>query len=344
MKARWVVFGGLSGLAAATTGGLVARHNLGRCCEDGVWTTTYYPKFQELGTIKRLTILPLVEWNTSDGTSASSEQVSSNGAQDHHVLVGAAGVSYLIRADDTTLLFDVGYNRRGEHPSPLLRNMQTLSVLPEELDYVFISHLHLDHVGGMVNQRRHTFSFSEEPLNLVGVTALVPVPMTHPTAKVELEEEPRVIAPGIVNLGPIPRQLFFLGWTQEQSLAVNVVGKGIVLIVGCGHPTIQRIVDRAEMLFDAPLYGVVGGLHYPVTTSRMVKLGLPIQRMLGTGKRPWSPITCQDVEDGITYLQRRHPQLVALSAHDSCDWALEAFRQAFGEAYQELRVGETIRI
>jgi len=168
--------------------------------------------------------------------------------------------------------------------------------------------------------------------------------MTHPTAKVVLEEEPRVIAPGIVNLGPIPRQLFFLGWTLEQSLAVNVAGKGIVLIVGCGHPTIQRIVDRAEMLFDAPLYGVVGGLHYPVTASRMIRFGLPIQRMLGTGEWPWNPITYQDVEDGIAYLQRRHPQLVALSAHDSCDWSLEAFRQAFGEAYQELRVGEAIRI
>jgi len=34
-----------------------------------------------------------------------------------------------------------------------------------------------------------------------------------------------------------------------------------VLITGCGHSTIQRIVERAEMLFDEPIYGIVGGLH-----------------------------------------------------------------------------------
>jgi 7,8-dihydropterin-6-yl-methyl-4-(beta-D-ribofuranosyl)aminobenzene 5'-phosphate synthase len=72
---------------------------------------------------------------------------------------------------------------------------------------------------------------------------------------------PQAIAPGIASTGPIPRQMFFFGQTLEQSLAVNVEGKGIVLIIGCGHPTIQRILERAEMLFDAPTYGVVGGLH-----------------------------------------------------------------------------------
>jgi 7,8-dihydropterin-6-yl-methyl-4-(beta-D-ribofuranosyl)aminobenzene 5'-phosphate synthase len=112
----------------------------------------------------------------------------------------------------------------------------------------------------------------------------------------------------------------------EQSLAVNVEGQGIVLVVGCGHPTLQRIVDRAEMLFDAPLYGLVGGLHYPVTASREIKFGLPLQRLLCTGKWPWDPINRQDVGTAIAYLQRRSPQLVALSAHDSCDWSLEAFQ------------------
>jgi len=131
---------------------------------------------------------------------------------------------------------------------------------------------------------------SNERLNLDGVTAFVPVPMTHPTARMEVEQEPRVIAPGIITLGPIPRQLFFLGWTPD-----NVEGKGGVLVIGCGHSTIQRIVDRAERLFDVPLYGVVGGLHTPVTASRMVRFGLPLQRMLGTGIRPWDPINREDV-------------------------------------------------
>ena len=115
-----------------------------------------------------------------------------------------------------------------------------------------------------------------------------------------------------------------------------------MIIIGCGHSTLQRIVDRAEMLFDEPLCGIVGGLHYPVTASREVKFGLPLQRILGTGKLPWDPINRQDVETAIAYLRRRHPQLVALSPHDSCDWSIEAFRSAFGAAYQDVQVGKGI--
>jgi 7,8-dihydropterin-6-yl-methyl-4-(beta-D-ribofuranosyl)aminobenzene 5'-phosphate synthase len=220
--------------------------------------------------------------------------------------------------------------------------MQTLGVSPEDVEAIVISHLHLDHVGGWVCQQQRTFAISGEPVDFHGLRAYVPTPMTHPTAQVEVVEERRIIAPSIVSLGPIPRQLFFFGWTPEQSLAVNVAGKGLVLIIGCGHSTIQRIVDRAEMLFDVPIYGVIGGLHYPVKASREVSFGLPLQRILGTGKWPWDPINRADVEAAIAYLQRRQPQLVALSAHDSCDWSLEAFRWAFGEAYQEVLVGQDI--
>jgi 7,8-dihydropterin-6-yl-methyl-4-(beta-D-ribofuranosyl)aminobenzene 5'-phosphate synthase len=317
--------GGLSLLTIAVVGGLSARFYLGRRRADRVWSAASYPKLKNVGTVKQLTILPLIDWYTARAD-----------------LTGEPGVSYLLRADDTTILFDVGLNGRGEHPSPLLRNMQALGVNLPEVAAIVISHLHLDHVGGWVSQQQRTFALSGEPVDLRGIRAYVPTPMTHPTAQVEVVEEPRLIAPGIVSLGPIPRQLFFFGWTPEQSLAVNVEGKGVVLIIGCGHPTIQRIVDRAEMLFDVPLYGIVGGLHYPVTASREVMFGLPLQRILGTGKWPWDPINRKDVEAAIAYLQRRQPQLVALSPHDSCDWSLAAFRRAFGETYRDLLVGQEI--
>ena len=119
-------------------------------------------------------------------------------------------------------------------------------------------------------------------------------------------------------------------------------GKGLVLVIGCGHPTLQRIVDRAEMLFDEPVYGVGGGLHYPVTASPLVQFGLPVQRIVGPGKWPWDPINRGDVQTAIAYLQRRDPQLVALSPHDSCDWSVEAFRQAFDKVYQDVQGNFTV--
>jgi len=116
----------------------------------------------------------------------------------------------------------------------------------------------------------------------------------------------------------------------------------VVLVVGCGHPGVQRIVERSEMLFDAPLYGLVGGLHLPATASRLTWLGIPVQRLAGTGRPPWSPLRQADTQAAIAYLREKGLQRVGLSAHDSCDWSIEAFRQAFGEAYRNVRVGEEV--
>jgi len=315
---------GLGGLALAGAGGMAARFLLGRRRVDRALVSARYPKLTDVGTVERLTVLPLIDWYT---------------ARDE--LVGEPGVAYLVRADDTTILFDVGYNMGKEHPSPLLRNMEALGISPEVVDRVVISHLHSDHVGGTDCEHEATFALSGEAVGLQ-VPAFVPEPMSHLTARVEIVEGPRSIAPGVVSLGPIPRQLFFLGWTPEQSLAINVQGKGLVLIIGCGHSTIQRIVERAEMLFDVPIYGVIGGLHLPVTASREVAFGLPLQRIMGTGRWPWNPLTQEDVHSAIAFLQRRNPQLVALSPHDSCDWTISAFRQAFNAAYRDLLVGQEI--
>lgn len=320
LTAILTLLGALALLLAAVVAAMFARFHFGRRRADRVWAAARYSKLQDVGAVERLSILPLIDRKT---------------ARDD--LAGESGVAYLVRAGDTTILFDVGLNRHGEHPSPLLRNMEALSVTLEEIDCLVFSHLHLDHVGGMKQQRQRTFALSGEPTSLHGKTAFVPTSMTHPTAQVELVEGPRVIAPGVASLGPIPRQLFFMGWTPEQSLAINVKGKGIVLISGCGHSTLQRIIGRAEMLFDEPIYGIGGGLHYPVSGSRR-------QRAVATGRWPWIPITKEDVRASIADLRRHRPRLVSLSPHDSCDWTLEAFRQAFGEAYQELLVGREIVI
>jgi len=348
MKTRRTIAFTLGGLTAAAIGGLVARFHLGRRRADRVWAAARYPKLKDVGAVKHLTILPLIDWYTARDPSTGSGQAPSTGGStgsprsSGQALVGEPGVSYLVRADDTTILFDVGFNQRGEHPSPLLRNMAALGIEVADIDMLVISHAHSDHLGGTSHQTRRTFDLSSQPIDLKGIPAYVPEPLSNPTAQVTVVDSPRVIAPGVASMGPIPRQLFFFGWTPEQSLAVNVEGKGLVLIIGCGHSTLQRIVDRAEMLFDELLYGLVGGLHYPVTASRELMFGLPAQQFLGTGKWPWDPVNRQDVETAIVYLQRRHPQLVGLSPHDSCDWSLGAFRQAFGEAYQDVQVGREI--
>jgi 7,8-dihydropterin-6-yl-methyl-4-(beta-D-ribofuranosyl)aminobenzene 5'-phosphate synthase len=138
--------------------------------------------------------------------------------------------------------------------------------------------------------------------------------------------------------------MFFIGRTGEQALAVNVSGKGIVLIAGCGHQTLPRMLDRAEALFEKPIYGFVGGFHYAVTGARANWKGVEAHRYFGTGRVPWKPYTLEDVRQNIAVLKARSPQLVGLSPHDSCDGAIAEFRKAFGEAYQTIEVGKKISL
>lgn len=315
-----ILFGVLIGILALIGAALVAltlrfRRNQQRA--DEVWES-FKAQPLDLEPVERLTIMPLVDAHT-----AGEE------------LAGEAGVSYLVEAGDTRLLFDLGFNAQGESPSPLQRNAAALNVDLDMVDLAVISHRHLDHVGGFRAQRAHSFVLPSVRLEQAGAPVYLPEPLEHPTADVQVVETPQRIAPGVATIGPIPKALFMMGWTPEQALAVNVAGKGIVLIVGCGHQGVQRIIERAQALFDEPLYGLVGGLHFPVTAS-------PVQRIAGADRPPWVPLTKDDVHKAIHYLQDKGLKRMALSPHDSCDWSLNAFEEAWGSNFDVVTVGQRI--
>ena len=174
----WGAIGG--GAVVAAVGGLAARYAGQRSRIERSWLTEVAPKLTSIGEVDQLSILPLVE------RLVPSES-----------LAGEPGVSYLLRAGATTLLFDSGLNRKGHAGSALVKNAHALQVDLQGLDGVVISHLHMDHVGGMRSQRGHTFAFSAEPLEPKGMPAYVPTPMRHDRADVALTTGPRVIATGL---------------------------------------------------------------------------------------------------------------------------------------------------
>lgn len=313
--------------AAMTAAWFTGRYYLGRGRANEVWNTSHFMELKQIGSVERLSVLPLIEYYAA-GDGLATEP----------------GVSYLLKAGETTILFDVGYNMKGEHPSPLLRNMDSLGISLNEIDGLFISHAHCDHIGGLSHQLKRTFALTAAPLDLRDMPVYTPVPLTCPTTKLVHVDDPQYIAEGVATTGRIPRQLFFLGWTQEQTMVVNVKDKGLVVISGCGHPTLERIISRVETLFDIPIYGFIGGLHMPVTGSREKMLGLPIQQFVGTGLPPWQRIGRGEVDAAIELLKSKSVHLAAISAHDSCDWSLSEFRNAFGSAYQRLEVGRELII
>ncbi len=291
------------------------------------WNQADIQKIKNLGITKSLEIIPLIDWLTSGND-----------------LIGEGGVSYLVKTDDCSILFDVGFNEKKTDPSPLVHNMKQLGISIKDFDTIVISHNHPDHVGGMKWQKQKSFSLSNRQIDLEGKTIYTPVPMTYPGLDPSCTEKPYSIAKGVATIGVIANQDFLMGRILEQALAINVEGKGIVLIVGCGHQTVAKILERVKTLFDEPIYGILGGLHYPVTDSRIIIGGINVQRYLGTCRPPWKPITMDLVHENIALLKKLDPGIVGLSGHDSCDASLEVFRKAFPEVYTDIKVGEKICI
>lgn len=55
-------------------------------------------------------------------------------------------------------------------------------------------------------------------------------------------------------------------------------------------------------------------------------------------------ISESNVQNAIAAIKKVSPKIVALSPHDSSDWSLDQFRQAFGNAYVDIQVGKEIVI
>ncbi|WP_300667466.1 MBL fold metallo-hydrolase [Desulfoluna sp.] len=288
------------------------------------------PELDSSGSVPTLSILPLVDFHAADETLATE-----------------AGVSYLVTAGDTRILLDVGANEKCEDPSPLLANAKKLGVDLGSLDALVLSHLHRDHVGGIPEEKEKRFSFSPGASPCSDLPVYTPETLTGalPTGcHAVTVTAPRELAPGVWSLGPMGRSLFIMGYTVEQALAIHVEGKGMALIIGCGHPTIERLLERCQALFPHPIFAVIGGLHYPIHGGRMMLGPLNLQKLVGSDRMPWNGLTEEDVQRGMDAIQQAGVTAVGLSPHDSCDWSLNRFREVFGDAYQPIEVGRTLAL
>ena len=290
------------------------------------WSNLRVEKVLGLGESTSLEILPLVNRHAL--------------APD---LQTEAGVSYRIQTDDRTILFDVGWNREQTTPSPLLHNMGMMGILPSSIDTVFISHAHRDHVGGAAAERARTFSMSPEGVDMTGKTLIAPLEMSHPGMKVEVLDKPQRLFAGVASTGPIPRSLF-IGRIDEQALVVNVAGKGLIVIVGCGHQTIPKLLQRVREAFAEPIYGIVGDLHFPVPEGRMRMMGIDVQRFFASGDGPFSPLQRDQVLAEMDMLDSAGIQFLAVGTHDTSDEMIQTFSKRFGQRFQQVEAGRAIRI
>ncbi len=280
-------------------------------------------KVFELPEVKSLELSVLVEWKTKEG------------------FIGDAGVSYLFKTNKGSMLYDIGH---GSENKALVHNAKKLNFNLNQIDGLVISHLHKDHMGGLAAYQKNQVIVPEEMRISKNKPCYLPDEAEAEGFETIIIKRPQLLEAGINTTGPLARSLFMFGFTEEQALIIKLKGKGLVIFTGCGHPTIEIILQMVKKISNAPIYAIGGGLHLPITQGRGNKAGFQLQQIFGTGKPPWQRIDNADLKKTIHSINSVNPKKVFLSAHDSCDYALDCFKKNLKAEVQILKAGETYQI
>jgi 7,8-dihydropterin-6-yl-methyl-4-(beta-D-ribofuranosyl)aminobenzene 5'-phosphate synthase len=267
-----------------------------------------------------LELTPLVEWEHAPGFEREP------------------GVSYWLKSDGGNVLYDIGF---GPERGGLEHNSKKLGFSLADTPTVVISHLHMDHMGGEKAQKTRTVCFPQTMGDTSGITCFVPDETNNTDVSTYLVREPMVLPNGMGTTGPLARRLFLMGWCEEQAMLINIKGKGLVVISGCTHPGIQTVIEMAQKLSPEPIHAIVGGMHFPLSESRLKKPGFEPIMIFGTGKPPWQRITRDDLNQAIDAINQAGPKRVLLSAHDTCDQGLAIMQKELNAKTEVLKAGET---
>jgi 7,8-dihydropterin-6-yl-methyl-4-(beta-D-ribofuranosyl)aminobenzene 5'-phosphate synthase len=198
-----------------------------------------------------------------------------------------------LRANDRTrrVLFDTGVS-----PDGLVANLDRLAISPETFEAVVLSHGHFDHVMGLDGLSRrlgprnlplllHPDFWSRRRVVSPSGAWELPVPsragIEGAGFQIIEDRRPSFLLDGkMLVTGEIDRTTEFekgfpihQAWRDgdwrpdplihdDQAVVLNVRGKGLVVLTGCGHAGIVNIVRHAKRLTGVErVYAVLGGFH-----------------------------------------------------------------------------------
>ena len=211
-------------------------------------------------------------------------------------LVAEHGFSALVTVTkgghEHRFLFDAGTS-----PDGMTANMRRLEIDPASIEAIVCSHGHFDHTTGIDGfiraigranmpvllhphfwRRRRVVLPGRDPIELPTTSKRA---LTEAGFDVIEERQPSFLfGDSVLITGEVPRvtgyepgfppQQAWLGGAWEpdplvlddQALIVNVAGKGLVILTGCGHAGIVNIARYAQRLTGGePLHAIVGGFH-----------------------------------------------------------------------------------
>jgi 7,8-dihydropterin-6-yl-methyl-4-(beta-D-ribofuranosyl)aminobenzene 5'-phosphate synthase len=203
------------------------------------------------------------------------------------------------------ILFD-----SGTKPELFLENLRKMDVAPSSIEAAMISHEHRDHRSGIYRLYPETRGI---PVHFLDA---FPAQAYEEAAAIGLQPQrvkgPFEIVPGAHSTG------FIEGAPPEQSLAIET-SKGIVLIVGCSHPGIVKIVETVERQRGKDsIHLVLGGFHMFEQNAEQIQTQIRRLRELKVER--------------------------VMPAHCSGDLAKQLFQEAYGDNFATLGAGKLLRI
>jgi len=249
------------------------------------------------------------------------------------------GYAALVEYGGKRILFDTGNN-----PRILAENAKAKGIDLTKLDFAVMSHRHGDHMGGLsyllsVNPRVTIYAPKESfgvygadlPSSFYRKDASLPPEKRYysgapsevmrfgsawPEGNFQLIDKNTEIAPDIhlvtlVSDKPGTLEL------REVSLAIDTP-EGLIIIVGCAHPGIEKIAESASAI-NAHIHFIVGGLHLVVTPD-------------------------QEIERIVTAMHDRFKADYIAPGHCTGEPAFAALQKAFGDHYLYAGLGTTLEL
>jgi 7,8-dihydropterin-6-yl-methyl-4-(beta-D-ribofuranosyl)aminobenzene 5'-phosphate synthase len=250
------------------------------------------------------------------------------------------GYAALIEYGGKRILFDTGNN-----PEILAQNVKASAVDLTKLDFVVMSHRHGDHMGGLtyllkVNPTVKIYApkeglggvyGSDPPGSFYRKDPSLPEDQRYfggappeiirfgsawPGANFQLVEKTTDIAPGIHLISTVSDKPGTLE-LHELSLAIDTPD-GMVIVVGCSHPGIDKIVEAAGTI-NPRIHLIAGGLHLVVASD-------------------------SEIEKIVSALHDRFKVEYVAPGHCTGEPAFTALKNAFGDRYLYAGLGTTLAL